>query len=459
MLPADDGGGETEVDLSRPNIVVIDLDRLTATHMPCYGYRRNTTPAMCRFGRENIMFREAVAQAGWTVPSVASIFTGQYPPVHGVRTRNDSLPPARTTLAERLSERGYTTAALPAWRRSGGRDPAFLTDRYGLDQGFDHYNRTGAFLHRNVPAALDWLATRDPSGDPFFLFVQGFDAHRYAAVAPYRHKGTRPTVEERFVHTFADSYSGPVHNVTLLERYGQVPTRIYGDGDGRYVWGDPDGRHTALSSRDVQHVIDHYDGEIRVADRWIARFLERFRDLPVHDETILVITSNHGEMIDTYTRAGGRRFGHGGVREGEIRVPLLIRIPGASSRTVDEQVELFDLMPTLLRLASDGADPGQAVQADGLGGLLAGEDGSADAYTFSTGVNGGTQSIRTGNWKYVAWRVAGHPDELVDVTPSPPIIREVGGDGAGHPDLVSSLEDRLREWRIANRRTREYIAR
>ena len=128
----------------RPNLLLLVVDSLRPDHMGCYGYHRSTTPRLDRLAAEGAQFLNAISQAPWTTPSMASVLTSLYPSTHGVVDMEFVLDGSIETLAEVLRARGYRTgAATPA---------ATLRKFFQLDQ------RATAHLRDVTPAA-----TRSPT--------------------------------------------------------------------------------------------------------------------------------------------------------------------------------------------------------------------------------------------------------------------------------------------------------
>lgn len=175
---------------SGPSVLLITLDTTRADHLGPWGYELATTPTYDRLAREGTVFSRAYSSCPLTIPSHSTIFTGRYPPSHGVRDNGDYvLGEGAITLAERYSDVGYHTAAFTS---------AFPTQaRWGFAQGFDIYHDP---LER-LPNQLDWrdqrradevvddaLATlkKAPTGQPVFAWVHLFDAHwPYEPPEPY----------------------------------------------------------------------------------------------------------------------------------------------------------------------------------------------------------------------------------------------------------------------------------
>jgi len=310
------------------NLVLISIDTLRPDHLGCYGYARDTSPSIDRLAREGVMFRNVVSQSPWTLPSHATMFTSAYGRVHGVTREDRALDPGFTTLAEYLKSRGYRTAAF-----TGG---GYMHRRFGLSQGFEVYTDTytderGSYqpfldVHwsafRNM--LLEWL--RAHADEPFFLFIHSYDVHKpydppARFVTPYY-----PACREEVI-----SFLG--HDVVVVKEKEGPPEKI------------PVGSLT-LSQRD--HIVSHYDGEIREVDEEVGILLEELERLGVLDETLVVLTSDHGEQFLEHGGLGHRNT----LFEEELKVPLLLRLPSMimPGIVVEEAVGVIDIMPTLLEL-------------------------------------------------------------------------------------------------------------
>lgn len=164
----------------RPNVVLVTLDTVRADRLGSYGYRQASTDTLDRLAAQGRRYSRAYSVLPLTIPAHGSIFTGRYPPTHGVRSNGGGkLGEGETTLAEVLHGAGYTTAASVA---------AFVTTRtWGFNQGFDAYadaipEQADNFWHGSrtadqvVDDALAWKASY--TGDaPVFLWVHLYDAH------------------------------------------------------------------------------------------------------------------------------------------------------------------------------------------------------------------------------------------------------------------------------------------
>lgn len=169
-------------ELRNANLVIITLDTTRADHIGAYGYAGAETPNLDRLASDGVLFEHCITPTAYTLPSHSSIMTGLYPPQHGVRLNGDAaLAATNHTLAERLKEKGYATAAFAG---------AFVLDgRWGLAQGFDHYDdefhlgkdqrldlaRVQRPANQVTDAALQWLQQK--SAKPFFAWLHYYDAH------------------------------------------------------------------------------------------------------------------------------------------------------------------------------------------------------------------------------------------------------------------------------------------
>jgi arylsulfatase A-like enzyme len=303
----------------RPNFLFIVVDTLRSDHLSAYGYERETSPALSRLAEAGVRFDRAYAPAPWTKPSVASMFTGQYPHRHGLNLVLETLPPEAVTLAERLSGAGYATA--------GAVSHVFVAGKNGLDQGFDRYDSAEAGGHSHVSTtgvtrrAKKLLASFDDA--PFFLFVHYFDPH-------YEYR-RHPEF------AFAPEAVGRLRGGEDIH-------------DLRALGAD-------LSPEEVRFLRDVYDEEIRFTDAGIGALLAALDDLELADDTIVIVAADHGEEFFERGWLGHTRTLH----EEVIRVPLVLRVPGgdARGRIVDTPVSLVSLAPTILDFAGVAAPDGE----------------------------------------------------------------------------------------------------
>jgi arylsulfatase A-like enzyme len=318
------------------NVLFILVDTLRTDHLSAYGYARDTSPALEKLAAGGVRFDRAYAPAPWTKPSVASMFTGQYPHRHGLNFVMATLPASAQTLAERLSQAGFVSAGVVSH--------GFVGPRNGFDQGFEVFDAEEAKGHAHVSTAgvtkrarklLENLRERER---PFFLFVHYFDPHYefrrhpeygYAAGSRGRLSGGED------IHDLRDM--GP-----------------------------------SLTAEEVEFLESVYDEEIRFTDAGIGRLLDALEELGLDDDTLVVVTADHGEEFFGRGWLGHTRT----LYEEVIRVPLIIRVPGNNERgrAVAAPVSLVSLAPTILDyLGVDAPDAG--FQGPSLRPLIDGSPG------------------------------------------------------------------------------------
>jgi len=320
------------------NVVFIGLDTVRSDHLGCYGYGRDTSPAIDRLASEGTLFEYAVSHSPWTLPSFASAFTSLYPTQHGAGFLRSSMGRRFPTLGTVLTNNGYATGAIV--------NTAALNPVFGIDRGFAHYDVTpitaGRVADGTTRAALEWIDAQGES--PFFIFVHYYDPHLpFTPPAPY------DTI-------FDPEYAGPLGN--SFDPEFLMTDRMKGFA-----------RMNAFPGRDKEHIVALYDGEIAFADQAIGDLLEGLDSRGLRENSVVVFMSDHGEEF----------FDHGGFAHGHtlyeelLRVPLIFRLPGRipDGARVPGMVRLIDIMPTLLSLL--GIDADASMEGRDLGALFRGE--------------------------------------------------------------------------------------
>lgn len=306
--PAD---GETRAGGAvRPNVLLIVIDTLGADSVGALDPSLDTTPEIDALARQGVLFTRAYSPAPWTQPAVASLLTGLMPSEHGVVDLLDPLAAEHQTLAERLGEAGYRTAAVISH---------FLIDEtYGFGQGFERFDDSPVGGH---DAVTSQVVTRrairrlhELAGEPFFLFVHYFDPH-YA----YRHHPR---------HDRSSWYRGdlePGMGIRSLRR-----------------------RRFELKEDDVAYLVALYQEEVAHTDRHVGRLLAYLERLGLADDTLVILTADHGEEFMQHGWLGHTRT----LYDELIRVPLIVRYPRrVRPRVVATPVSTAGIYPTVLELA------------------------------------------------------------------------------------------------------------
>jgi arylsulfatase A-like enzyme len=342
----------------RPDLILITLDTVRSDHLSVYGYERDTTPTLETLAGEATLYTRAIAASNLTLPTHASLFTGLHVHQHGAHVDRElgamQLSERFVTLAERLRQAGYLTAAVVG-------NPGYLASRLGFGQGFDIYDeedppgfrpalrrwavarsllelldrvlplpddeapdadeayRRAGEINRTVFALLEALEDRR---QPLFLFINYMDAHwPYDPPPPFdgRYPGRLPPDQRPDRDAFRDAH--------FLRR--------------------------PLSPAQRRHMVSQYDGEIAYLDRELGRLFARLRALDRWQGALLVVTADHGEALGEHGL-----LAHGvSLHQHQVHVPLLVKLPGQQSGAVsDAPVGSVDILPTMLGVA--GLEPG-----------------------------------------------------------------------------------------------------
>ena len=339
-----------------PNVVLIVMDAVSAKHVSFHGYERDTTPFLREMAREATVFSRAVASSNMTLPTHASLLTGQYARRHGAHYAPPEFPKGRPvaaasdTLAEQLAAKGYRTGAIVA-------NQWYLDRAWGMAQGFEAYDDRhylglnspanaallGTALARLVPPVIPLDTWRDfRRGDdvtraaarllddfvnaqaPFFLFLNYMDAHHpYLPPAP-----------------FDTRYPGRADVLSLFD-YDRIAGEVMRRG-------------REITDVERAALVSQYDGAIAYIDRQVAAVAGRLAALGQLDNTLFIVTSDHGEAFGEH-----HLVGHGlSTTLEQTAVPLLVKFPGPQTgKVVRSWASHVDIVPTVLAAARLPADP------------------------------------------------------------------------------------------------------
>lgn len=366
------------------HLVVITVDTLRAGHLGCYGHFRDTSPFLDAFAADALVFESCVVPMSTTLPSHVSLFTSTYPLEHGVvanvkaNGRRFRPVPGLATLAQILSEAGFDTAGFVSCTP--------LKEKSGIDAGFQTFDVPQAG-QRRAPATnravFDWLETRGEEPRPFFLWTHYYDPH--------------------------SPYDAPEPHGSLFQ--GDAARAAYlADAGFPEVVTDVQGKRLR-----VPETLDAYDGEVHFTDAAIGRLFQRLKDLGLWDKTVILVTADHGESLGQHGEAG-----HGGIWQEQLRVPLILRVPGLEPGRVAAPLSSVDILPTLFALTELPGGARLSAQASGRDALAEGPEAPllsvTNARHLAPGVTAEYGLVEDG-WKYVLR--AGADDLLFDLTSDP----------------------------------------
>ena len=321
-------------------------DTVRADHVSADGYSRPTTPAIDALGRDGAVYLNAYTPSPWTLPAHASLFTGLYPSSHGADSGHLRLDASLPLLARRLHDAGYRTLAYV--------ENPWVGKDYGFQEGFDTFDEIWRGVRgteddmgaeRVSRAVARWLAWRDDNSDarrpPFFIFINYFEAHLpYNPPEPERSKFLRATGGESAAQREA--------RVERLRRFKhpEEVKQILGVG--------------SLQPADFSILSDLYDGELAYVDRHVGEVAGLLRQRGLLDRTVLVVTSDHGEMLGEHGLMDHKL----NLYQPVLRIPMVLRYPPAvvPGLRIESPVMLQDLYPTLLSLAGVDQTPAPPVE-------------------------------------------------------------------------------------------------
>ena len=383
------------------NLLLVTVDTLRADRVGVSGL----TPTLDALSARGLSFSHAYAHAPVTLPAHASIMTGLSPPAHGVRDNGSyRLAEPRTTLAEILRTAGYRTGAFIG---------AFVLDaRFGLAQGFDEYDDrfdevatsfATNFVQRRAPEVLrragDWIMTGPNQGGPRAESMPWF----------------------AWAHLFDphDPYDAP-----------------------------------------EQYVSEPYDNEVAFTDAALGRFFARLRRAGLLDNTVVIVTADHGEGLGEHGELTHTLFAY----DTTLRVPLIIAGPGIAPAVRDVPVSHVDLLPTVLDLLA--LDPPAGLAGRSLRMELSANTPVPLIYFEALNANltrnwAPLTGIVANRWKFIdlpipeLYDLQADPDEMTNVfaqqaaqagrmqTDLAP-LKTFGASASGRVTLDSEVEARLR---------------
>jgi len=303
----------------KPNILIFVMDTQRVDNLGCYGYDKQTTPNIDKIAEEGTVFLNNITPAVWTLPSHASLFTGLYQYTHGAGVFHDYLSSSHSTIAETLNLMGYRTVGFFAnmWAsqsNKGFREFFLVHERSSEDPK--------GSLHR-IRHAIKWIEENYTGSTPFFMFIQCMEPHLPCwPPSPFRERFLMKGVREE--------EAIKVNQDPNLVRSGKV----------------------RMKDRDWAIIASLYDGETATLDSRIGILYEHLKQKDILDDTLFIITSDHGDMHGEHYYLGNHHqlMGHHlCVYEELIHVPLIVRYPEKfpPGKRVENLTQTLDIFPTI----------------------------------------------------------------------------------------------------------------
>lgn len=381
-------------------ILYLDIDTLRPDHLGCYGYHRNTSPNIDALARGGIVFGNVHASDTPCLPSRTALVTGRFGIHNGVVNHggSDAEPVIDSvdrrfrsrlhadSLGARLQRAGLRTVSVSSFAQ---RHSAFFWYA-GFDEAFN-VGKGGLETADEVHAiASDWLARRGRE-DNWFLHVHMWDPHTpYRAAPGYGEPFAGDplphwlTEDVRAAHWAAcgphsaQECSGFAPNAELSRIFPRQPVQI-------------------ADMAGVRKMFDGYDTGVLVADDHVGRLLNQLADLGVLDDTVVMLTSDHGETLGELNVYGD----HQTADQITSRIPMIVRWPGLTDAHAGRRLDAFhyqvDFTATLLELL------GQKIPSKWDGesfatSLAAGEDKGRDHLVVSQGAWTCQRGVRWDQW-------------------------------------------------------------
>ena len=301
------------VSHSKKNIILITIDTLRADHLPLYGYKRNTAPFLTSLGEEGIVFERFYTSAPATGPAHASLLTGMEVAKHGTITDDYPFNPPEPPLQMILRSEHYKTAAFVS--------SSILDSKSGYSRGFDFFDDNFPFngnkrdTNTTLKAAEHWISMH--SREKFFCWIHLFDVHR-PFIAPEGFRG-------KFTNEKLSRYTGSEEELYEIDK-----------------------TQRKLSKKDLQDIIGYYDEEILYVDAMLKEFIEWLKLVNLYNNTLIFITSDHGEELYTHFRHLRHSLS---LYNSVLQIPLIILNTGLMPRRVREAFFIIDIFPTICSLA------------------------------------------------------------------------------------------------------------
>lgn len=406
---------------TRPrNVILLVMDTMRADAFATFAGDKHVarTPVFDALAKKSTVFAAAYDNENWTKPSVATTLSGLYPSTHDTKHDASKLPDEVELISERLRKDGFATAGFVA--------NGYVSDKFGFEEGWDVFKN---YIRESKPSeaeyvfadALEWHAKHTAAGTkakPYFLYLQTIDPH-----VTYR------VDREYWSPFFEGDYSGPLGPSIDAEDQVRLSKK-----------------KIKATERDVAWLRAMYWGEVGYHDAQLGKFLAELESRKALDDTLLVITNDHGEEL------GERgRFGHGHQAfEEMIRAPLIVHYPPTfPAKVIPDVVEHVDVSPTIIDAL--GREPLKDADGESLVPLVRGLPERAPRYALIEFLDG-RRILRVGSWKLFArsngqvelFDLASDPGEKREASENLPVARRLCeihlGEALATPDKKTRMQ-------------------
>jgi choline-sulfatase len=440
--------------MRRPNILMVMADQLSAPVLPFHGNPAVKAPHLQALAARSTVFDNAYCNFPLCAPARFSLLAGQHATRIGAFDNACEFQAATPTMAHYLAHEGYKTILAGKMHFVGpdqkhGFEERLTTDIYPADFGWAADWREGEFSFYSPGHNL---STVDESGSCFRSLQLDYDEEVEAkAIQRLYDLAREGEAEQPFFMCVSFTHPHPPYHILpeYLNRYDPAEINLPNVGDMPMTERDKLSQWVQYShGLDKQGATDEqvrrgrhaYYAMVSYIDDKVGRLLETLKRSGFEDNTVVVFTSDHGDMLGERGMWFKRVF-----FDWSAKVPLLVAEPGAHrQRRVAQPVSHVDLLPTFLDMAMNGraAEWVEPIDGRSLVPLMAtgDEDGEGEAFSEYTaeGVTGPCCMLRRGRFKYVYTH--GHPDQLFDMESDP---NELANIAAREPAVLSQMRQRV----------------
>ncbi len=448
-----------------PNIILIIIDAMRMKNVSFYGYNKSTTPNIDKFASENIVFKNAFSTINTTDPSLISLLTGQYPSSHGLTSHGNKVDDTEIEVLNRLrsdflqeilARKGYNSICIDFIKRmyhegfddflSRYQDPSFkgnikkklklfspkilefikkVAVKSRIKSGYSSRNYKPLKYTRDIhytKIAQDKIIEFSKKKSPFFIFLHYWGVHM-----PYE-----PPIDD--LKELEDwTYESDCTIDWILESInGLWKSRL---------------KKFTTGIKSCKEMLLRYDACIKFVDKEIGKILKILKQQNIYDNTIILITSDHGESLLEHEIY----FDHHGLYDVSIRVPLIIRLPNYNHKIIDNFVQHIDITPTLLDYL--GILHTQDLDGKSLLDVIENVDDLRELIFIEEYHTQQKKAIRTKKYKYIysdseknalceyCGKIHGGIEELYDLEKDPNEIQNLVSE---KPEIVKLFKDLLR---------------
>jgi len=336
------------------NVLFIVLDTARAQNLSFYGYEQDTTPNLSQLAAESTIYEDAVSPSPWSLPSHVSMLTGCYPSTHGAHENSIQFNGGLPTLQEFLSQHGCYTTAVSS--------NSWVSPEFGVTEGFDSFVPVWKLVNNQINSRevaelnLSSRIRRYFSRGKFVASILNI-LYRKSYYKKYDYGALRANYEIKkqlikenkpffaFVNYFEPhlEYGPP----KFVDEFVSETDKKVNQNAWKYVFGSEE-----MTSDDFSYLESLYNAELRYTDYRLGNILSKLKERGIYDETLVVVTSDHGENIGDHSLMDHQYSLHRSL----LHVPLVVKYPKSVDISVDRvstTVSTIDIFPTIMTLLDE----------------------------------------------------------------------------------------------------------